>query len=265
MIQQKLHDNWKMKKAGDSGFLPAKVPGSVYGDLLFNKKMEDPYWRDNEDKAFALLENDFEYVNTFKALPSLFGCDRVLLRCEGLDTLADLYLNGFPVGKADNMHRTWEFDVKQNLRKGDNDLRVVFHSPIKFVRDAYKKVRTDGSDQCLDGFPQLRKAHCMFGWDWGPRLPDAGIWRDIKLVGIKSARINNVYLTQKHKAGSVDLNVQVALDVVNNAVKTDELRWGITLTDPRGKETVYEKSPKKINHLALKGGVLNPSLTIKGI
>jgi beta-mannosidase len=114
MIIQKLHSDWKMRGAGQKSEsrLPAKVPGSVYGDLLANKKMPDPFWRDNEDGALALMENDFEYECTFTVTQSLLNTDRVLLRCEGLDTLADLYLNGSRIGAAYNMHRVWEFDVK---------------------------------------------------------------------------------------------------------------------------------------------------------
>ena len=137
MLVQKLHSNWKMRKLPESteekGWLPAKVPGSVYNDLLLNKKMDDPYWRDNEDKAFSLLENDFEYVCEFSVSQKLLGMDGVLLRCEGLDTLAELFLNGAAVGKANNMHRIWEFDVKRQLKRDKNELRIIFRSPVNFV------------------------------------------------------------------------------------------------------------------------------------
>jgi beta-mannosidase len=244
MIVQKLHSNWKMKDVSEKTFLPAKVPGSVYNDLLLNKKTEDPYWRDNEDKAFALLERDYEYETTFKVSAKLRACDRVVLRCEGLDTLAELYLNGQPVGRADNMHRIWEYDIKKNLWKEENTLRILFRSPVKFVGEAYKKTKTGGSEDCLNGFPQLRKAHCMFGWDWGPRLPDAGIWRDIKLLGIHTARLDNVHITQKHKKDGVDLYLQVALEKTRAET---ELSYEVFITDPRGKLTKYGNSPEKIS------------------
>jgi beta-mannosidase len=224
MYIQKLHANWTMRNCSETNrpWYPAKVPGSVYSDLLNNKKMEDPFWRDNENSALALMEADYEYQNVFIASRNLLNSDRALLRCRGLDTLADIYLNGVLIGKANNMHRAWEFDVKANLKKDENVLRVVFHSPTRFIRDAYKKVRTDGASDCMDGFPQIRKAHCMFGWDWGPRLPDAGIWRDIELVGVKTARIDSVYVEQKHKSaagsagkgvgGPVDLSFRVVVE-----------------------------------------------------
>jgi beta-mannosidase len=254
MIVQKLHSNWTMKKCAETKYLPAKVPGSVYSDLLRNKKMDDPFWRDNEDRAFKIMEDDFEYQTVFKASSRLLNSDRVLLRCHGLDTLADLYINGRPAGRADNMHRIWEFDVKELLSKGENELRVVFHSPIKFVGEAYKKTRTDGSSDCLDGFPLLRKAHCMFGWDWGPRLPDAGIWRDIELAGFSIARIDNVYITQNHKKNGVELNLQAEFEAAggrpgesrSSGDKTAGLSYEVSVTDPQGRVKKYPASPRKI-------------------
>ncbi|MDR2028560.1 MAG: glycoside hydrolase family 2 protein [Treponema sp.] len=254
MILQKLHSNWTMKKCADTQDLPAKVPGSVYSDLLRNKKMDDPFWRDNEDRAFKIMEDDFEYQTVFKVSSRLLNSDRVILRCHGLDTLADLYINGRPAGRADNMHRIWEFEVKELLSRGENQLRVVFHSPIKFVREAYKKNRTDGSSDCLDGFPQLRKAHCMFGWDWGPRLPDAGIWRDIELLGFSTARIDNVYVSQNHKKNGVELNLRVGLESAGGRLgepksagdKSTGLSYEVSLTDPKGRVKKYPASPQKI-------------------
>jgi beta-mannosidase len=256
-----------MKNCAEKEWLPAKVPGSVYSDLLNNRKIEDPFWRDNEDKALPLMENDFEYLNSFAVSQSLLNSDRVILRCEGLDTLAEIYLNGTFLGKADNMHRTWEFDVKKDLNKDENSLRIIFRSPTRFLREADRRAKTGGSPDCLDGFPQLRKAHCMFGWDWGPRLPDAGIWRDIKLLGIKTARIDNVYITQKHKKNGVELNLEVNTDKVDTsrliaeaggsaAARTAanrinaaaaELGYEVYITEPGGKTGKYAGSPKKIN------------------
>jgi beta-mannosidase len=217
--------------------------------------MDDPFWRDNEDRAFKIMEDDFEYRTVFKVSSKMLNSDRVILRCHGLDTLADLYVNGRPAGHADNMHRTWEFEVKAFLSRGENELRVVFHSPIKFVGEAYKKNRTDGSSDCLDGFPQLRKAHCMFGWDWGPRLPDAGIWRDIELVGFSTARIDNVYIAQNHKKNGVELNLRVELDAAGGRLgdprsagdKTAGLSYAVSVTDPKGREKKYAAAPQKIS------------------
>ena len=243
MIIQKLHDGWKMRtlrnKTADGSYLPAKVPGSVYNDLLINKQMEDPFWRDNEDKAFALMENDYEYRTGFSVSKKIMNMDSVLLRCEGLDTLASVTINGILIAETNNMHRTYEFEVKDILKNKNNELKIVFHSPVNCLAGENRK--TGGFSDSFDGFPKLRKAHCMFGWDWGPRLPDAGIWRDISLVGIRMARIENVYIHQTHKKGSVELDIDAEIEKHADLPSGAEYSWKLYITDPKGRTAEFDK------------------------
>ena len=247
MLIQKLHDNWKMRKLPGGKYLNARVPGSVYSDLLRNSQMEDPFWRDNEDKAFELAEHDYEYRAEFSVTQKMLNMDRILLRCEGLDTLTEISINNVLIAHTENMHRIWEFDIDKDILKSEkNEIKIIFYSPVKFVREADKKIKVDGSSHCLDGFPQLRKAHCMFGWDWGPRLPDAGIWRDISLVGIKTARIESVYIKQKHKKDSVELDVSVDIESAVEVLKNGQYSWKIIIKDPKGKAVEFDNSSKRI-------------------
>ena len=242
MLKQKLHSNWKMKKLQDSEYLPAAVPGSVYHDLLVNHKMEDPYWRDNELKALKIMDSDFEYVSDFDVQPEMFQCDRVVLRFDGLDTIADIDLNGSMLGRAENMHRVWEYDVKSLLKEKGNQLKIIFHSPTKYIKEQYAICRADGSPEAMVGFPHIRKTHCMFGWDWGPRLPDAGIWRDVTLLGITAARIDSVYITQVHGGDSVKLKLDVAVDKATDG----DFSYRVEIKSPDGKTAEYENSVKEI-------------------
>jgi len=111
----------------------ATVPGSVYHDLLENGLMEDPFYRDNEMQALKLMEHDFCYSRSFIVDEDVLRQDAVLLRCEGLDTVATVVVNGQQVGYGDNMHRTWEFDVKRVLQPGENQIEVRLASPIKYI------------------------------------------------------------------------------------------------------------------------------------
>ena len=227
-----LNGPWTLTlSGGDFGPVPAAVPGSVYSDLLAAQKIPDPFWRDNEDKLLGLMERDFTYARGFDVPTELLACDAVLLRCEGLDTLAEIAINGHPAGKADNMHRAWEFDVKSLLVPGENAVSITFRSPTKFIREAYAADRCDGTTDAMRGFPHLRKAHCMFGWDWGPRLPDAGIWRDIALVGVERARIEQVRLRQRHEGGKVTLNIHTEAQAISGA---DGLEIHTVVTAPDG-------------------------------
>ncbi len=228
-----LNGAWTLEiPASAFGAVPAAVPGSVYHDLLTAGCIEDPFWRDNETEALKLMENDFVYSRRFEVGADLLGCESVILRCEGLDTLAEIRVNGALAGTAENMHRIWEYDVKSLLREGENDISVRFASPTKYIREAYALSRADGSSDAMVGFPLLRKAHCMFGWDWGPRLPDAGIWRPISLLGIDTARIRDVLILQDHSRApdAVALTVRTNLEHVG----AGEAAVRVRVTGPGG-------------------------------
>lgn len=242
MKKQLLHSGWQLTTVGKNDTIPATVPGSVYNDLLNAGRMEDPYWRDNEMKALALMDEDYRYNTTFDVNADVLNSERVLLRCEGLDTIADIVLNGEKIASVCNMHRTWEFDVKDSLKTTGNTLEIVFHSPTKYIKEQDKICHAGGSDDAMVGFPNLRKAHCMFGWDWGPRLPDAGIWRDIMLCGVNGGRIISTYVKQTHGENTVTLGIEPEVETVNGA----ELTYTVTLTTPNGEEKVYTGSPKEI-------------------
>ena len=242
MKKQLLHSGWQLTTVGKNDTIPATVPGSVYNDLLNAGRMEDPYWRDNEMKALALMDEDYRYNTTFDVNADVLNSERVLLRCEGLDTIADIVLNGEKIASVCNMHRTWEFDVKDSLKTTGNTLEIVFHSPTKYIKEQDKICHAGGSEDAMVGFPNLRKAHCMFGWDWGPRLPDAGIWRDIMLCGVNGGRIISTYVKQTHGENTVTLGIEPEIETVNGA----ELTYTVTLTTPNGEEKVYTGSPKEI-------------------
>lgn len=245
MITRYLHDNWEMRRMDQDKWYKATVPGTVYTDLLDNGLMEDPYYRDNEDKALRLMDYDYEYRMNFDVPENdeLQGCDEVLLKFEMLDTVADIYLNGNLVDSVCNMHKTYGYDVKEHL-KAQNELRIVFHSPNAFIKKEFENDPVLGSEDCTKGFPKLRKAHYMFGWDWGPRLPDAGIMRPVSLVGIKKATLSDVYVIQNHENGKVTLSVETQCRLAH----TDNFDWNdkdrlittVTVTDPDGKEVVKD-------------------------
>ena len=228
--------------------VPAQVPGSVYHDLLTAGEIPDPFYRDNENEALKLMDNDFIYSRSFTVPASLLENDAVVLHCDGLDTLATVTVNGCLVGTAKNMHRTYEFDVKSVLRAGENEISVKFDSPTRFIKEAYALSRADGSSDAMVGFPLIRKAHCMFGLDWGPRLPDAGIWRDISILGVKTARIRDVHVLQFHEEGKVTLEINTHVTELTGSADVK-----VSVTAPDG--TVFtaegEKAVMEIENPAL--------------
>jgi beta-mannosidase len=236
MLTIDLNGPWQMKRTDDTQWIDARVPGSVYADLLRAERMEDPFYRDNEDKALALSYFDYEYTRNFDVDDKVLSQDKVLLRCEGLDTLAEININGHTLAHTDNMHRTYEFDVKGLLQEGHNVLRIVFASPSRYITEKHAENPIWGDANSMPGISHLRKGHSMFGWDWGPKLPDAGIWRNISIVAYSDARLDDVHIQQQHEQGLAKVSVDVSAQVwSNNAVQASLLVLG---TD--GKTIVYE-------------------------
>nr|WP_035453389.1 glycoside hydrolase family 2 protein [Alicyclobacillus herbarius] len=206
-----------MKSVNGEEWLPAQVPGSVYLDLLRAGRIPDPFYRDNELRVFDVAKQDYVYEREFSVDERLMACDRVLLTCLGLDTLAEIEINGTPVARTDNMHRTYEFEIKSLLQVGQNRIRVVFRSALNYILDKNADDPLWGPEDSVEGFPHLRKGHYMFGWDWGPKIPDLGIWRDIYIRGYETGRIEDVRIDQHHRAGQVTLDVHVDVEVWQDA------------------------------------------------
>lgn len=240
MLKTLLGGVWNLKIVGkDAGLtgeegIEAKVPGTVYGALLEKGLIEDPFYRDNELKVLPLMENDFVYTTKFSVTEEMKRADALLLRFDMLDTLADVYVNEQFIGCAYNMHRIWEYDLHTlcQIREGENELKVVLHSPTKYIREENEKIFTGGVSESMEGYPHLRKAHCMFGWDWGPRLPDAGILREVSLLAVTKSRFDSVYVTQQHEEGQVTLDFDIALELFGEEENED--RIVITVTAPDG-------------------------------
>ena len=114
----------------ETGWLPATVPGDVHLDLLANKKIPDPFYRDNESKLQWIENASWEYRDTFDVTPALLARSNVDLVFDGLDAAAQVYLNGTQVLSADDSFRIWRVPAKAHLHAGKNSLRVVFPSPI---------------------------------------------------------------------------------------------------------------------------------------
>ena len=216
-----LNGQWDLKGGGYA--TAGTIPGSVYSFLLDAALIPDPFYRDNELEALALMDNEFTFTKVF----TYAAQNRVLLHCDGLDTLCDVYLNGKHIAYTDNMHRTWEFDITDTINSGENELKLVFHPVDEYIKKKQANKHIIGTHECMDGFAHIRKAHCMMGWDWGPRLPDAGIWRDIYLPECDSARIVELHPVQRHENGRVFLTPHVETD------QPCQLR--VTLTAPDGK------------------------------
>jgi len=189
--------------------IPAQVPGDVMHDLLRAKRIADPFDRENEIDVQWVGETVWQYSKDFQLTARLLREDSVTLACDGLDTLAIIRLNGKVVAETDNMHRLYSWEVKEFLKPGRNSIQITFLSANAYTRKRHLEnpIRmrvTEGSEHAYPGW--IRKEACNFGWDWGPQLVTAGIWRSIRLVGFSVARFDDVEIRQAHIEGRVTLD-----------------------------------------------------------
>ncbi len=218
-----IESDWQFRKAGDKEWLKATVPGCVHTDLLDNSLIPDPFFQKNE-LAVKWIENaDWEYQTTFTVSDEMAAFENADLQFGGLDTYADVYLNDSLVLEADNMFVAWEVPAKRYLKKGENQLRIYFHSAVNTGMKKLKNVpylimaanELAPENERTNVF--TRKAPFHYGWDWGPRLVTCGVWKPVRIQGWNNARMNNIYikpvLINKEVA-----NYKAIVDVVTNSI-----------------------------------------------
>ncbi len=227
-----LNDGWTFCQVGKEQWYSAEVPGVVQTDLLRNGLILDFYKGSNIDSVQWIENEDWIYARTIVANDSLLEHGHVDLVFKGLDTFAEVYLNDSLLGKADNMFRTWEWSIKELLKPGANELKLIFRSPIKEGakrRDAYG-IQLPHDNDPSGVSPYIRKAAYQFGWDFCPRLVTSGIWQGVDLRCWSKVRFNSFEVSAEPKGK--DLHVSI-----------------ITYADPSGVgETVKFKLDGKIFH-----------------
>lgn len=201
--------DWKMNFDGYDE-CKAKVPCSMYSVLLDNKLIPDPFYRDNELQLTELSEKDCDFISEFSVDSECLEREHITLCFEGIDTLADVTLNGKFLGHTENMHRVWEYDVKSILRR-NNKLEVHFYSPLKEMKKRQQEHYLEGDPNSSFGIAHLRKALCMSGWDWAPTLPDMGFYRPVRIKMWDGARISDFEIRQKHETGMVTIEAKLLL------------------------------------------------------
>lgn len=236
-----LNGTWNWCDMESKEWHKGSVPGTVLTDMMDGGLIEDPYWRTNEYETRELSRSDYRYEREFEVPESFFREEEQCLVFEGLDTIADIYLNDELLLAVNDMHRTWRIDVKGKL-KAVNRLAVAFHSPTAFIEKADREGDIFyASTGCMKGNGALRKAHYMFGWDWGPQLPDAGIFRSVYLSGFSIARLDDVRIRQEHGAGGVKLSVESSVRKLSESDTAGSGMLACKITAPDGTVLTVEK------------------------
>ena len=213
MQTQSLDGFWQVRQVNTQKWLPAQVPGGVHTDLMAAGQILDPFYGTNEEKAQWVAKKHWEYRRFFYPLPAVLKEEKVWLVCDGLDTLAEVRLNGRLLGQANNMFRSWRWEVKEYLREGENRLEILFRSPLSYIKNRERTRRLKDMNMGIRGGPHLRKTPSHFGWDWGPRLPCMGIWQPVRLEGRSRGKLGDIRIDQEHTAGLVTLTARVQCDL----------------------------------------------------
>ncbi|MFW5932914.1 MAG: beta-mannosidase [Candidatus Hadarchaeota archaeon] len=223
-----LAGDWQFRQVEADEWLNAKVPGGVYSDLWREEKIKDPYYGDNELDLQWIGKSDWEYRRHFEVDEEILEHEKVILKCNGLDTVSEVFINGKKLGETENMHRSYEFDIGDVLEEGSNEILIKFKSPVKYgieKQDDYPypvpAIRYP-VDQPARNF--IRKAQCHYGWDWGPCFPTMGIWREISIIAFSGPRIRFVTTEQDHGEEEVDLKARVGVEVLNQGRHDFELK-----------------------------------------
>lgn len=214
MIRRELKEHFQIRIAGEETWYPMTVPGSAMDSFARAEVLPDPYYGTNEKQWTEFFRNDFEIQGIFSASAEECAKEEILLVFYGIDTVADIFLNGTFLGHTENMHRTYTFSVKEWIKKGENLLEIHLTSPIRFV-EAYQpepgreiEMVNTGT---MPGSQYIRKAHSMFGWDWGPQLPDAGLFRNVELICFQTARLGETLIRQEHKEEAVTIHLETEI------------------------------------------------------
>lgn len=212
-----LEGTWRLTHSERKISIPAKVPGIVDTDLLAAGKIPDPFYRDNEKAVQWVGEVPWTYSRTFTLTPDFLRHRQIRLRCEGLDTLSHVVVNGKDVAHTDNMFRTWEFDIRPLLHAGVNSIAISFE-PV----EPYLKAREHQAafpDKPISGWGYIRKAPFQQGWDFAPKIITCGIWKNIGLIGWDKARLTDIGVAQSfRKDGKVALSVDIEANTAVAAV-----------------------------------------------
>ncbi|MBL7780199.1 MAG: glycoside hydrolase family 2 protein [Saprospiraceae bacterium] len=235
-------DAWTFRQAHTNDWKPTAVPVSVHTALLKNGMIEDPFYRDNEEKLQWIEKEDWEFQTTFDVEPAIFQKKHIELVFKGIDTYAHIYVNDSLVLETDNMFRTWDVDVKKWLKPTGNVLHIYFESPLKKVEEDWKNLGYE-----LPGGIRTfsRKAQFHYGWDWGPRFVGAGILHAPEIRAWDDLLIENMFVTTQ--SVTPELAKMVARfryradDVIPVLVSTRDGK-GVSLEDRKFYPGVHEDS-----------------------
>lgn len=209
-----LNGEWKFHREGEEKSYPVSIPGSVLSGLLSNNLIEDPFYKDNEYPTREILKDNYIFTKTFEYKDNGDSIKELVM--EGIDTIAMIFINDIPVASCSNAHRTYCVNVGDALKDGTNVIKAVFTSAITYMgAHVPAKGKEIHYTACgaMTGNQYIRKPHSSFGWDWGPQLPDIGIWRDIYIRTYREAVLDSFYVREYFNNDYTTVDLKITGDI----------------------------------------------------
>jgi beta-mannosidase len=244
-----LNDGWFFSQTGKNSWYEAQVPGSVQQELVRHQILPDPFYGTNEKLVQWVEDENWDFKKSFTVSSEQLSYDDALIFFEGLDTQADVFLNGTRILRSENMFVGHKISVKSILREGENSLYIRFYSPVQSLMPARLTAGYDypaGNDHREEKLSIYnRKAPYQFGWDWGIRIAQMGIWKPVSLVFYDKVRIDDLYVKQQsvtEEKATIE-NVVDLISVADGAVSAT-----VTVEYGTAGETVKSVSKEVILH-----------------
>ena len=254
MIFSLSNAKWEFRQSGNREWMKATVPGTVHTNLLNLGIIENPFFGTNEKKYQWIGENNWEYKTEFIIPYKLFKKDNIDIVFEGIDTYADIYLNDELILKTDNFFRRWIIDIKKQVKRGQNIIKIRFTTPLKIIKQ--KKSEYPYGKTTAD-YIFVRKPAYHFGWDWAPKFITMGVYKPAYIRGWNNLKLDNIHIIQNNISKS-EAALNFEFEILSDRKQTAK----IELFSKRGEIKIKKKInlEKGINLKSIELKIKNPRL-----
>ncbi len=207
----------RMRDLDSADWLATTVPCSIFNSLIEAGQIKEGDINANPEKFLPVSEKPWIYRKIFDAPAELLDCGRVDLVFDGLDTITRIWLNGKLIARTNNMFIPFRFDVTAQLKPLNNVLLVKFEPAVQHAKKLMHRYTSFSESDFINPYRvYIRKAQYQFGWDFCPALAGCGIWRGVRLEGIKKARLTNLHVrTIDCNDRHADIKIAVKLDTLS--------------------------------------------------
>lgn len=257
MKRLELDGKWVFHEVGRGKWFDAVVPGSNVADLVRADIIPHPYYDDNEQLLQWIGERDWEYVREFTLSKDMLKQPVIMLDCEGIDTLADIYINDKLVAKTDNAFVHYTFDIKNFVNRLTNKIRIKLRSPVSYIERMQENTPLIGNKMGYAGASFLRKPSTHFGWDNAPRMILSGITGSVSIVAYEEVRLGRVVTSQEFIEGFANINCDA--EIIGSFVEESDYRLVMTVVEPN-RNVIKHTITKVGDNNAMLATINNPIL-----